>query len=105
MALLMRLPGQPAAILEKRAADARHYELDCKLLLREFELLASILSVQGADVDEDLSKVAPNNILKLYVKASSPKSELSFTDSPISAVCKTSQGTVQISALLRVHSQ
>lgn len=103
MALLVRLPGQPAAILEKRAGDSRHYELDCQLLLREYELLVAVMSVQGEAVDLSLSKIGANNILKLYLNSAAYSANTVFIDTPISAICKTSQGTIQASVLLRVY--
>ena len=86
MALLVRLPGQTAAILEKRAGDARHYELDCKLLLREYELLAAVMSVEGDNVDAELSKIGANNTVSIYLKAMAYTASTPFVDSHISII-------------------
>ena len=103
MALLVRLPGQPPAILEKRAGDSRHYELDCKLLLREYELLAAVMAVQGDAVDAELSKIGAHNTVSVYLKSLPYTADTPFVDTPISVICKTSQGTIQASVLLRVY--
>jgi hypothetical protein len=100
MSLLIRPPGQPLPLLEKRASDERFYAIDCSLLLRQ---LAHVMSVQGDAIDAEKSKISPNNTIALYLKSQVYDSTTAFTDTPISVVCKTSQGTVQASLVLRVH--
>lgn len=103
MGILIRLPGQPLALLEKRASDERYYELDCQLLLREFELLACVMSAQGDAIDYAKSKISPNNTIAVYLNSVSYEASTPYVDVPISLVCKTSQGTVQASLTLRTH--
>jgi hypothetical protein len=103
MSILIRPPGQPLPLLEKRASDERFYAIDCSLLLRQFELLAHVMAVQGDAIDAEKSKVSPNNTIALYLKSQVYDATTAFTDTPISVVCKTSQGTIQASLVLRVH--
>lgn len=103
MNTLIRLPGQPLAMLEKRASDARYYQLDCKLLLRDFELLASIVSAQGDVIDLEKSRISPGNTVALFLKALPYTVSTPYIDTPVSIVCQTSQGTVQVSLTIRTH--
>lgn len=103
MSILIRLPGQPLALVEKRASDERYYELDCKLMLKEFELLASVMAVQGDAVDLEKSKISQSNTVALFLKSVPYTASTPYTDAPLSVVCKTSQGTLQASLTLRTH--
>ena len=103
MSILIRPPGQPLAALDKRASDARYYQLDCSLLLSQFELLVAVVSVQGDSVDLERCKIGVNNTVSLYLKPVDCPATTPYIETPISIVCKTSQGDVQASLMLRVH--
>jgi hypothetical protein len=101
--ILIRPPGQPLALIEKRAGDDRYCNLDCKLLLQQFELLASVQAVQGDAVDFSKTRVGAGNTIQLFLKALDYTASTPFIDTPVSVTCVTSQGTIQASALVRTH--
>ena len=102
MSLVIRRAGQPLPVLEKRAGESRCYSLNCEMLLEQHELLVAIESANSVSVDFAKSKIIDNQ-LEVYIKNEEYTASTPFVERPISLTCRTSQGFIQASMVLRVH--
>ncbi|HOU64456.1 MAG TPA: hypothetical protein PK861_00290 [Thermomonas sp.] len=96
-------PGAAAPKIAKRSADDRLYLIDCRPLLRRFELLSQVLDVQAPGLSVSLQRPRSGVFLEVRVAGGTVPTGQPHKDHALSASLRTSQGTVAVAVDFRVY--
>jgi hypothetical protein len=97
------LPGAAAPKIAKRAADDRVYLIDCRPLLRRFELLSQVLDVQAPGLSVSAQRPRSGAFLEVRVAGGTVPTGQPHKDHTLSASLRTSMGVIGITVDFRVY--
>ncbi len=98
-----RPPGQPSGRIEKRPGDSRDYRVDCSALLREHELVRSVLEVQAPGLTVGSARVRQGLYAEVRLSGGAALPGTAYADFPLRLQLQTTQGTVEVVVTVRVH--
>lgn len=105
MNVIAKPPGQSPARIEKRANDERAYSIDCAPLLALHEMLVCVVSIDATPgLELGTVRTREGRYVEARIGACAVPAPEPHRDFNLRITLKTTQGTFEVGASVRVHA-